>query len=161
MIVGGWLYFQVQLYLKSGSDDQSENKEKKNLVSVSPRTINYVLGVVVVTLTSELTDLLTRCGIVSLQWVVGSNRRSDCWHKLEAILAGLLTHINFKGTKMKMLSWNSLVVSDWQTGFKKMLSRWRGPSRVLRSSPNVPPCLSLWLIDQESDSKRIKSTNYF
>lgn len=67
MIVGGWLYFQVQLYLKSGSDDQSENKEKKNLVSVSPRTINYVLGVVVVTLTSELTDLLTRCGIVSLQ----------------------------------------------------------------------------------------------
>lgn len=75
MIVGGWLYLQMQLYLKSGPDGM---KKKKNLVSVSPRTLNYVFGSGGWTLTSELTNLLTHWGIISLQWVVSSDRKSHC-----------------------------------------------------------------------------------
>lgn len=56
----------MQLYLKSGSDEWSKVGGGKKLVCVSPRTINYVLGVVVeleqTALASELADLLTRYG---------------------------------------------------------------------------------------------------
>lgn len=46
MIVGGWLYLQMQLYLKSDSANHSKAGEfKKNPVFVFPRTINYILGV--------------------------------------------------------------------------------------------------------------------
>lgn len=56
----------MQLYLKSGSDEWSNVGGGKKLVCVSPRAINYVLGVAVeleqTALASELADLLTRYG---------------------------------------------------------------------------------------------------
>lgn len=45
-------------------------------------------------------------------------KRSDCWHKLEAVMTSLLTQINFKGSnwcRSRCTFWNPLVVFDKQT----------------------------------------------
>lgn len=139
-----WGYIYKDSYICNLAQTTSLVWKKKKLVCFLWKAINYVLGMMaeleLTTLMSELTHLLTRCGIATVRGQTADTSsklsRQACWHKstsrgpIDAAPDAFLEPIS----------------CIWQTDFRILLSQWRGSARVLYSSANVPLCPSLWFL---------------